>query len=112
MKTFTNIPEQVQQVLENCSVTTSRRNFLKGGGLLVVSFSAAGTGPLITRASAQTAARQSFPLEAAGNANNVYGFSKWLMETEHLRFAPDVLDRTRNTSIKSRFADHSDFAPE
>src|SRR5207237_5302239 len=41
MKTFTSIPEQVQQVLENCGVTTSRRNFLKSGGLLVVSFSAA-----------------------------------------------------------------------
>ena len=41
MKTFTSIPKQVQQVLENCGVTTSRRNFLKSGGLLVVSFSAA-----------------------------------------------------------------------
>jgi ADP-L-glycero-D-manno-heptose 6-epimerase len=30
--------------------------------------------------------RIAFPLEAAGHPNNVYGFSKWLMECEHRRF--------------------------
>jgi CO/xanthine dehydrogenase Mo-binding subunit len=41
MTTFTNIPKQVEEVLEQWNGTTSRRNFLKGSGLLVVSFSAA-----------------------------------------------------------------------
>lgn len=31
----------------------------------------------------QTARREAFPLSAAGNPNNVYGFSKWLMENTH-----------------------------
>lgn len=35
----------------------------------------------------QTNTRQPFPLDAAGRPNNVYGFSKWLMENEHRRFA-------------------------
>ena len=34
----------------------------------------------------QTQTRQPFPLDAAGVPNNVYGFSKWLMECEHRRF--------------------------
>lgn len=32
---------------------------------------------------AQVAARKPFPLDAAGRPNNVYGFSKWLMECDH-----------------------------
>jgi CO/xanthine dehydrogenase Mo-binding subunit len=35
--TFTSIPKQVEDVLENLAGTTSRRNFLKTSGLLVVS---------------------------------------------------------------------------
>lgn len=35
----------------------------------------------------ETAQRKAFPLTAAGVPNNVYGFSKWLMECEHRRFA-------------------------
>lgn len=31
----------------------------------------------------QTAERRAFPLEAAGSPNNIYGFSKWLMEQQH-----------------------------
>lgn len=34
-----------------------------------------------------TAQRKPFPESAAGMPNNVYGFSKWLMECEHRRFA-------------------------
>jgi nicotinate dehydrogenase subunit B len=56
MTTFTNIPKQVEEELEKWNVTPSRRNFLKSAGLLVVSFSAAGTDPLITAASAQAPA--------------------------------------------------------
>src|SRR5438876_1576621 len=53
MTAFTNIPKQVEEVLEKWNVTTSRRNFLKSSGLLVVSFTAA---PLIATASAQVPA--------------------------------------------------------
>ena len=35
----------------------------------------------------QTRDRVPFPESAAGQPNNVYGFSKWLMESEHRRFA-------------------------
>jgi ADP-L-glycero-D-manno-heptose 6-epimerase len=35
----------------------------------------------------QTGRREPFPESAAGRPNNVYGFSKWLMECEHRRFA-------------------------
>jgi nicotinate dehydrogenase subunit B len=41
MTTFTNIPKQIEELLEERSGTISRRNFLKGSGLLVVSVSAA-----------------------------------------------------------------------
>ncbi|CAG0983328.1 ADP-L-glycero-D-manno-heptose 6-epimerase [Phycisphaerales bacterium] len=33
-----------------------------------------------------TARREAFPLSAAGKPNNVYGFSKWLMESVHRRW--------------------------
>jgi len=60
--TFTNIPKQVEDLLEQWS-GTSRRNFLKGSGLLVVSFSAAGiANPFSAEASAGGAAAA----EAAG----------------------------------------------
>ncbi len=62
MTTSTSIPKQVEEVLEKWNVTTSRRSLLKSAGLLVVSFSAAGTSPLIPAANAQTAA----PAQAAG----------------------------------------------
>ena len=39
MTTFTNIPKQIKEVMEKWNGTTSRRDFLKGSGLLVVSFS-------------------------------------------------------------------------
>ena len=48
MTTFTSIPKEIEAVLEQRSPTTSRREFLKTSGLLVVSFSAAavtGAGP-------------------------------------------------------------------
>jgi ADP-L-glycero-D-manno-heptose 6-epimerase len=34
----------------------------------------------------QARERVPFPVEAAGKPNNVYGFSKWLMEEQHRRF--------------------------
>ncbi len=59
MTTFTNIPKQVEELLEQWNETTSRRNFLKGSGLLVVSFSAAAmanANPFSAEASAEGAA--------------------------------------------------------
>ena len=41
MTTFTNVPKQVEDLLAEWSPTPSRRTFLKGSGLFVVSFSAA-----------------------------------------------------------------------
>src|SRR5437899_519634 len=41
MTPFTNIPKQVEEVLEKWTGTTSRRNFLRSSGLFGVSFSAA-----------------------------------------------------------------------
>src|SRR2546426_6214597 len=55
MTPFTNIPKQVEEVLEKSNGTT-RREFLKQSGLFVVSFSAAAVaGTLIPEASAQAA---------------------------------------------------------
>jgi hypothetical protein len=55
MSTFTNIPKHIEDVLMQSAGKTSRRNFLKTSGLLVVSFSAA---PLLPEASAQAPASQ------------------------------------------------------
>ena len=41
MTTFTNVPKQVEELLEEGNGPISRRNFLKGSGLLVVSVGAA-----------------------------------------------------------------------
>ncbi len=41
----------------------------------------------------QTAERKPFPLSAAGQPNNVYGFSKWLMECEHRRYSERIKKR-------------------
>ena len=63
MTTFTNIPKQVEDVLERWNGTTSRRNFLKSSGLFVVSFSAAAlAGPI----HAGTSLEGVPPLQSAG----------------------------------------------
>lgn len=53
--------------------------------------------PLVYASSAATygtpphaARREAFPVEAAGAPDNVYGFSKWLMEVEQWRIAASV----------------------
>ena len=61
MKAFTKIPKQIETVLEQQSATISRRTLLKRAGLLAVSFSAAGTGVLLTEASAQAPAAGAGP---------------------------------------------------
>ena len=47
----------------------------------------------------QTAQRVAFPLEAAGKPNNVYGFSKWLMECHHRRLATQLTRDGRSPHI-------------
>jgi nicotinate dehydrogenase subunit B len=55
--TFTNVPKEVEDILQS-NATASRRNFLKTSGLLVVSFTAS---PLLSAAVAQTAAPAAGP---------------------------------------------------
>ena len=59
--TFTNLPKHPGDVLKSRSVTTSRRDLLKGAGMLVVGFSAAAAGPLAPSAKAQAAASTAGP---------------------------------------------------
>jgi hypothetical protein len=42
MTTFTKVPNAIEDILQHRNFTTSRRQFLKTSGALVVSFSAAG----------------------------------------------------------------------
>ncbi len=72
------------------------RENVQGFGDMLRACDAAKT-PLVYASSAatygtvpQTAAREAFPLSAAGKPNNIYGFSKWLMENEHRRFTEQV----------------------
>ena len=61
MTTFTSIPKQIEEVLEKRSPTTSRRDFLKTSGLLVVSFSTAtvtGARPLAAAGGGEAAGAQ------------------------------------------------------
>lgn len=56
MTSFTNVPKHVEELLEQWSGTLSRRTFLKGAGLLVVSVGAASVAnPFTPDASAQAA---------------------------------------------------------
>src|SRR6202790_2306697 len=56
MTAFTNIPKQVEELLQKSDVTIARRSFLKGTGMLVVSFGVAGSHPLVRAAMAQAGA--------------------------------------------------------
>ena len=56
MTPFTTIPAHIEDLLEERIATTSRRDFLKTSGMLVVSFGAAAVaGPFVTGVSAQAA---------------------------------------------------------
>ena len=64
MTPFTNVPKQVEDLLDEWSPTPSRRTFLKGSGLFVVSFSAAAfanVGPFSADVSAQAPAAGPYP---------------------------------------------------
>ena len=56
MTTFTNVPRHVEELLEKWSGATSRRDFLKSSGLLVVGIGAAAAGPFAGGTSAAAAA--------------------------------------------------------
>lgn len=70
--------EGFEDLLSACAPT----NEIKDATPLVYASSAATYGMLHTKGEA-------FTLDDAGHASNVYGFSKWLMECEHRRFAMD-----------------------
>lgn len=72
--------EGFDDLLNACAPVTD----FKDATPLVYASSAATYGTL-----PQTKQRKPFPLSAAGKPNNVYGFSKWLMECEHRRFMAD-----------------------
>jgi nicotinate dehydrogenase subunit B len=64
MTTFTNVPKQVEELLDEWSPTPSRRTFLKGSGLFVVSFSAAAianVNPFSTDVAAQAPTAGPYP---------------------------------------------------
>ncbi len=74
-----------------------RQNAGDSWRLLLETAHAAGV-PLVYASSAATygtpreaADRVAFPESSAGKPNNVYGFSKWLMETAHRRFAAECV---------------------
>lgn len=72
--------EGFEDLLNACAPVTD----FKDATPLVYASSAATYGTL-----PQTKQKKAFPLSAAGKPNNVYGFSKWLMECEHRRFMTD-----------------------
>lgn len=81
--TDTTVHDQQKMIRDNAeSFADIAGACIESGVPLVYASSAAtyGTPP-------QAAQRQPFPLEAAGAPDNVYGFSKWLMEVEHRRLA-------------------------
>src|SRR3984957_17678064 len=59
MTAFTNIPKQVEELLQKSDATMARRSFLKGAGMLVVSIGVAGSNPLVRAAMAQAGAAAS-----------------------------------------------------
>ncbi len=69
MTTFTSIPKQIKEVMEKRSGASSRRDFLKGSGLFVVSFSAVAmtdATPLRAASMLQTGLQASGVAQAAG----------------------------------------------
>ncbi|MFI4916300.1 MAG: NAD-dependent epimerase/dehydratase family protein [Phycisphaerales bacterium JB060] len=80
--TDTTVEDQAQMLDENAGPAWEGllESVCEAGHRLVYASSAAtyGTPP-------QAAERQAFPLDAAGTPDNIYGFSKWVMENSHRR---------------------------
>src|SRR2546425_11521446 len=109
MTAFTNIPKQVEEVLEKWNVTTSRRSFLKSSGLLVVSFTAA---PLIPTASAQVPATA----QAAGGPYpdpDFHQLDSWIVihedNTATFYVGKTDLGQGTGTSFRQLMSDELDF---
>ena len=81
MTTFTNIPEQIKEVMEKLNGASSRRDFLKGSGLFVVSFSAAAVADAV---------RPESDVHASG------AYRSRLVDLLTRRALRDALDRSRN----------------
>lgn len=82
--TITDESEMIRENVGGFGELLAAASFVRGRGsaLRVVYASSAatyGTPP-------QTARREAFPVSAAGRPNNVYGFSKWIMEGVHRRW--------------------------
>ena len=61
MRSFTNIPEQIENALAKVAGTPSRRTLLKSAGLFAISVAAVGPGALVRQAKAQAAADTAGP---------------------------------------------------
>src|SRR5213593_4125431 len=109
MSTFTNIPKQVEEVLEKWNIMTSRRNFLKSSGLLVVSFS---TSPLLSAASAEPAAT---PQTAGGPYpdKDFYQLDSWIVihedNTATFYVGKTDLGQGTGTSFRQMMSDELDI---
>src|SRR6202163_1887350 len=112
MTAFTNIPKQVEELLQKSDVTIARRRFLKGAGMLVVSFGVAGSHPLVRAAMAQAG--------AAANAAGPYPdpdfhqLNSWIVihEDNTATFYVGKTDcgQGTGTSFRQLMADELDFA--
>jgi ADP-L-glycero-D-manno-heptose 6-epimerase len=82
--TDTTLADEAEMIEQNVGGFDALIEWCAGAGVALVYASSAavyGTPP-------QTRDRVPFPIDAAGRPSNVYGFSKWLMEGVHRRFAP------------------------
>lgn len=87
--TDTTLADEREMIRENAEGFRGLlRECVRAGVPLVYASSAATYG-----SPPQARDRVPFPLQAAGRPNNVYGFSKWLMEVEHRRLAAERASR-------------------
>ncbi|UYV11483.1 MAG: NAD-dependent epimerase/dehydratase family protein [Phycisphaera sp.] len=90
--TDTTVEDQAQMLDDNAGPAWDGllESVLEAGHKLVYASSAATYGT-----PTQAAEHQPFPLDAAGKPDNIYGFSKWVMENSHRR----VQQQDSNASI-------------
>src|SRR5712692_2583660 len=103
-----NIPKHVEEALDKLNVTTSRRNFLKSSGLLVVSFSAV---PLMAAAGAEPPA----VLQGAGPYNDpdYHQLDSWIVihedNTATFYVGKTDMGQGTGTSFRQLMADELDM---
>lgn len=83
--TDTTIADEPEMIRENSAAFGPLLHACARAGIPLAYASSAAT----YGAPPQARDRVAFPLDAAGAPSNVYGFSKWLMETAHRRLAAD-----------------------